>query len=558
MALNILLTNDDGFDAPGISSLFEALEAAGHTVRIVAPQDQQSAQGSTLGGIEGVTSSFRIEEFAPGNHFVDSTPVAAVLTGLALADQGVIFPDEEIDIVISGTNSGENIGPSPNISGTVNAAVAAIHRDLPAIAVSAGDDTDLAFARSADFVVDVLDRLEAQQPEGAPVLPVGTGLSINVPEAETPGGVAMTIIDREASQTFPIVEADEPLTFTSDRILPEGSSGNAISEGAQFLLDRITVSAIDGNWFSSESDRQTLEQRLAGGFNDQQDADRPLDIMLVNDDGVDAEGLEAVRDALLEAGHSVTVIAPLTDQSFVGTALTLGTWTAQEFEPGPFAVDAKPNTVVSTGIEQLLAEDRPDLVVSGANPGPSTGITATTSATLAAAVQSVFDDGIPAIAVSTGVDPAGQVPDGLFDFSGAFVAELIDRLLETAPEDGGILPADRGLNVNIPVGAGIDDIAFTELDRATASEIAVERVPVPGNSDIFRYDFPGAVVTDDPHSEGTHFLDGSITITPIDGNYTADLATTLAVADLLGLTFGDPAMTGPDRAAIEADMLLAA
>lgn len=231
---------------------------------------------------------------------------------------------------------------------------------------------------------------------------------------------------------------------------------------------------------------------------------------------------------MIAAGHNVHIFAPKEQPSALGT--TFG------------------------GIEQLFGEDEPDLVISGADLGPSTGISANASAALAAAVQSVFDCGIPAIAVSIGADERGQAPEGLYEFGADFTAELVDSLLETAPEDGSILPADRGLNVNIPVGADREDIAFTLLDEATALHIGVERVPVPGNDEFYRFDFAGPVTIDNPLSEGTNFVDGSITITPVDGNHTADLATTLAVADLLDLTFGNPTVFG----AGQSDMLFMA
>lgn len=52
MALDILLTNDDGYSAAGLTTLYDALVAAGHTVHIVAPETNQGAKGSTLGGVD--------------------------------------------------------------------------------------------------------------------------------------------------------------------------------------------------------------------------------------------------------------------------------------------------------------------------------------------------------------------------------------------------------------------------------------------------------------------------------------------------------------------------
>ncbi|MEM8673239.1 MAG: 5'/3'-nucleotidase SurE [Cyanobacteria bacterium P01_G01_bin.67] len=574
MSLNILLVNDDGIEADGIGTLFDGLVAAGHDVAVVAPSDPQSAQGSTSGRLDAITSSFTIEEseeFGFSSFAVDAAVVPTVLTGLELAELGAIFPEEEIDVVISGTNEGENIGTSNNISGTVNGAVAALFEGLPAIAVSAADDEnpELAFERSAGFVVEVLEELDSSRAEGAPLLPEGIGLSINVPESVTLDGVAMTLIDEEVTAMFPIVsepdateleppgspgtpseffeipDAEDPFFLGSEFIPVEESSGNAISEGAQFLLDRITVSAIDGNWFSSESERATLEARLTDVFNGEDDSDVALDVLLINDDGFDSLGLIAQRDALLEAGHNVTVVTPLVDQSFEGSALTIfGPWAAQEFEPGSFAVNATPNTTLSSGLEVLLPEvfmeDAPDLVVSGVGAGSSTGISANTSATLAPVVTSIFDNDIPAIAVSAELPSPFESIEGVFESAAAIATEVIDSLLVTAPSDGDFLTGDSGLNINVPVGGSLEDIAFTKLEETTALDTGVELLPFPGNTDTFGFTFEESALSDDPNSEGVNFLADRVTITPLDGNYNAGLVDTQTIADILGLEFGNP------------------
>jgi len=106
--LNIVLTNDDGFNAPGIQTLYTALVNAGFNVHIVAPAVNQSAQGSSLGGTAALVNPIDITEFSPGNFFVDGKPATATLT--ALDD---LFAGQPPDLVISsGTNRGDNIGES--------------------------------------------------------------------------------------------------------------------------------------------------------------------------------------------------------------------------------------------------------------------------------------------------------------------------------------------------------------------------------------------------------------------------------------------------------------
>jgi 3-phytase len=133
LALNIILTNDDSYNSPGLQTLYRALVAHSDNVHIVAPSANQSAQGNSLGGTAGMEQPVTYHEVTPGNYAVDGRPVAASLAMLDVLD---LFHGEAPDLVISGTNRGE----SNNISGTVNAAVAALHEGVPAIALSAGPD----------------------------------------------------------------------------------------------------------------------------------------------------------------------------------------------------------------------------------------------------------------------------------------------------------------------------------------------------------------------------------------------------------------------------------
>ncbi|MCM5704547.1 5'/3'-nucleotidase SurE [Larsenimonas salina] len=534
--LDILLTNDDGFDAPGIQSMYEALTEAGHNVTIVAPKDNQSAQGSSLGGVEALTSTIGVGTFDDaGNYWVDGRPKVAVETAL-----DSLLADQHFDLAISGTNSGENIGTSENISGTVGAAVQALQNGLPAIAVSADTKQagDSGFDNAAEYTLKLLDKLQNAQKEGEPLLPDGTGLSVNAPAGEV-DGVALTEITRKSSTEYPIVENDDG-SYGSSGIDQQGS-GSATAEGDQFLENKVTVSAIDGNWSANEQARSALEARLGDLLGDGETASdhAGLNVMLVNDDGYQAEGLEAARDALLDAGYTVTVVAPTEQQSGVGSSLTLGSFEVTEFEAG-YHVDATPSTTVYTGMDALLqGMDKPDLVVSGINQGANVGLQANASGTLSAAVASVFNYDVPAIAMSAGTDETGQVPGGLYATSADFLVELIGDLQSTTTGNGvEVLPEGLDLNVNVPVDADLDNIAFTLMDQANNGELGVTDT---GSGD-YAFTLGEAVNTDAPYSEGTHFNDGDITITPIDGSYQADDDVTALMADLLGIQYGAPSL----------------
>lgn len=150
-ALNILLTNDDGCRAPGIDSMYRALTAAGHKVTLVGPLNDSSGIGAA--SVVVPQQALAVTELAPGRFCVGppegytppagktsaiGTPVDAVNVGL-----DVILKDTRPDLLVSGINFGENVGPLTQMSGTLNAAVRAMFKGVPAVAVSTGIDLDL-------------------------------------------------------------------------------------------------------------------------------------------------------------------------------------------------------------------------------------------------------------------------------------------------------------------------------------------------------------------------------------------------------------------------------
>ncbi|MGJ7516610.1 5'/3'-nucleotidase SurE [Pseudomonas baetica] len=150
-ALNILLTNDDGCRAPGIDAMYRALSAAGHKVTLVGPLNDSSGISAASVVVPG--QALAVTELAPGRFCVGppegyaapagktsaiGTPVDAVNVGL-----DVILKDTPPDLVVSGSNFGENVGPLTQMSGTLNAAVRAMFKGIPAVAVSTAIDMDL-------------------------------------------------------------------------------------------------------------------------------------------------------------------------------------------------------------------------------------------------------------------------------------------------------------------------------------------------------------------------------------------------------------------------------
>ncbi len=133
-------------------------------------------------------------------------------------------------------------------------------------------------------------------------------------------------------------------------------------------------------------------------------------ILVTNDDGVHAEGIKALAAALTPLGE-VTVVAPITESSAIGHALTLRRpLRIDQMSDGFYAVDGTPTDCVNLGVAILLKGELPSLVVSGINTGWNLGDDVTYSGTVAGALEAALL-GVPAIAVSL-----RRTRDYVFDF----------------------------------------------------------------------------------------------------------------------------------------------
>ncbi|NUL47381.1 hypothetical protein F7P69_19565 [Cellulosimicrobium funkei] len=181
-----MLTNDDGGDAPGITAVHDALVAAGHSVTmLLAPEVNQSGSGART----TYSGALAVGQPELGKYWVKGSPADAAEFGLS-----TVFADEAPDLVISGTNAGQNIGAAAITSGTIEAAATAINEGVPAIAVSTENARNgvSPYTETADFVVDLVSSLDEHSKKG-PILPTGIGLNVNYPVVD--GGTDTTAIE---------------------------------------------------------------------------------------------------------------------------------------------------------------------------------------------------------------------------------------------------------------------------------------------------------------------------------------------------------------------------
>ncbi|MDO5295297.1 MAG: 5'/3'-nucleotidase SurE [bacterium] len=173
--MRILLTNDDGISAPGLRALVEEFRT-GHEVLVVAPDTQRSAVSHACTFL----SPIRLAPYAGGfpgieEYSINGTPVDCVF--LALFH---LWKDNPPDIILSGVNSGANMGYDVMYSGTVAAAMEGSIHGHKAVAVSLNNRHPVHFAAAARLAHRLADKIVAN-PEALPA-PPQTLYNLNVPD----------------------------------------------------------------------------------------------------------------------------------------------------------------------------------------------------------------------------------------------------------------------------------------------------------------------------------------------------------------------------------------
>ncbi|MEO0162071.1 MAG: 5'/3'-nucleotidase SurE [candidate division WOR-3 bacterium] len=168
----ILLTNDDGYDAVGLQTLYKTLINRKFEVFVSAPRFQQSGSSHSL----TLRRPIRVEKIRNNFFIVDGTPTDCVL--LAYHD---LVRNKEITMVVSGINHGPNMGSDVFYSGTVAAALQAGTLGIKkALALSLAGETYQNFEHAARYAVDLIERLMEKNINNVI-------LNVNIPEKEIKG-----------------------------------------------------------------------------------------------------------------------------------------------------------------------------------------------------------------------------------------------------------------------------------------------------------------------------------------------------------------------------------
>jgi 5'/3'-nucleotidase SurE len=271
----------------------------------------------------------------------------------------------------------------------------------------------------------------------------------------------------------------------------------------------------------------------------------PLNIVLTNDDGYAASGIQILRSALVAAGHNAVIVAPRTNQSGKGTGVAdVGANLNVQYHSAEnaWSVNGTPSDTVRVALEVLKL--KPDVVISGVNFGENLSVFANSSGTVSASVWAI-ESGYPALAVSAGLNPAEMpsFPSTIVAQQSAarWVVRLIEVLMAARHPGLRLLPDGIGLNINYPAVPNPGPAVLTELshgyntysvalkpdiDYATTGNITVDLrfLPAPANPDR--------------KNDAEMFAAGYITVTPIAGDWTGSAASIHAVLESLGRLIG--------------------
>lgn len=252
----------------------------------------------------------------------------------------------------------------------------------------------------------------------------------------------------------------------------------------------------------------------------------PLDILLTNDDGVDAVGVRMLRVQLQAAGHRVTLAAPDRNASGSGMSFTWGNVRVlrDPQDAAVYAIGGSPATAVVLAATALYpAGRRPDLVISGINHGPNAGSLLMLSGTVGAALAGtlLLDPPVPGLAVNAerlhGDQPVDSPANrAQFEAVGAHLARLVAATRGWFCDDGEVTHARTVLNVNYPA-VPVPQLRGTRLARqGTVTDL---RVTFTATADgEYKAQTSSVPAVDRGDTDNYWLQQGYVTVTPLSGD----------------------------------------
>ena len=248
-------------------------------------------------------------------------------------------------------------------------------------------------------------------------------------------------------------------------------------------------------------------------------------ILITNDDGINAPGLEVLTEIAHEIAGSdgeVWTVAPAFEQSGVGHCISYThPMMVSQMAPRSFATEGSPADCVLAGLHDVMKDAPPDLVLSGVNRGNNSAENALYSGTLGGAMEAALQ-GVPAIALSQYYGPDNAQADDPFEASRRHGVEVVRRILAHNPKDQ--TGYQLFYNVNFPpvLAHAVKGTKITPQGLRSGTRFSVEPHSSPSGRRFLWIKGGDQRAPTAPGSDAAENLDGYISVTPMRADLTAD------------------------------------
>ena len=255
-------------------------------------------------------------------------------------------------------------------------------------------------------------------------------------------------------------------------------------------------------------------------------------ILVTNDDGIHAEGLEALERIARRLTDDVWIVAPEYEQSGASRALTLSDpLRVRQLDARRWSITGTPTDCVMLALEDLIKDGRPDLVLSGVNRGHNTAEDVTMSGTVAGAIQGMAL-GVPSIALSQSLAVFHDDEVAHYDTAEVYAPGIIQRLLDAR------WPNDVIININFPNRKPdeVESVEVTHQGRRDMHNMKAEKRTDLRGRDYFWMGFTARRPIVGDGTDLAAVLAGRISVTPLH----IDLTHMPTVHALKGVLGGPP------------------
>ena len=239
-------------------------------------------------------------------------------------------------------------------------------------------------------------------------------------------------------------------------------------------------------------------------------------ILITNDDGIDAPGLQALREIASALGDEVWVVAPETNQSGAGHSLSLREpLRMRKIDDRTFAVRGTPTDCVIMAVRRVMFDHRPDLILSGVNMGQNIAEDVTYSGTIAAAFEGTHL-GIRSLALSQAYGFAGRRKVD-WKTSVQMGPGIVKSLLEEEWSPGVLM------NINFP-DRGVDEVEGVRVTRQGKRDqnlLAIEERRDTWGTPYYWLGFERKLSNPSPETDLWAIYNGYVSVTPLSLNLTS-------------------------------------